>query len=277
MVGNKRGIPGEFLTMNKVIIALVLVSFVCGCGSIALNVKSQEDKKIPAIAKYSLSFKSRIAVMDFEGDSEGIISKWVITKLADTGKFSIIETVEIENAKKVLSLSKSDTGAIPVIKMGKVLNADLIILGDVLKDGNIVSKDTLIRVDLRVVNATSGKVVYANQSQGDKDSIMIGVDEMIDELNGKLPVVEGIVARRSEKTVLVSFEKPADISINQKAVVYRVRGILRDPDTGEDIGIDRMPVGEISVQDLREKVYTAEIIEEVGGHSIEIGDRVVTK
>lgn len=116
---------------------------------------------------YAADVKPALAVMDFESiGSEGHLGKAVAeiirTELISTGQFVVLERSQLDKALSEQKLQKS--GLIDdksVVELGKLLGANFIIIGSVVKMGTAYTINARM-IDIKTGAATLGKNVTGN-------------------------------------------------------------------------------------------------------------------
>jgi curli biogenesis system outer membrane secretion channel CsgG len=139
--------------------------------------------------------KKRVAVADFtnksgyNGAGQGV-SDMLTTALVKTGEFIVIERKELDKVMQEQHLGASgqvtpETAA----KAGKLLGADLLVLGSVselgTKDRQVAggsalfgaalnAKSARAAVDIRLVNSTTGEVIASETEEGSESTVGLG-------------------------------------------------------------------------------------------------------
>lgn len=127
-------------------------------------VKTTPDKaKLLRIAVLSLKPTTKSSIEEGFGD---VVTEMLVTALAKTGRFEVLERVQIKQILIERNFIETDVVAgESAIKLGKVLQVNYLIIGSVAKIQN------LIEVDVRFVDTDTGKVFLAenvsSQSMGD--------------------------------------------------------------------------------------------------------------
>ncbi|MFQ6618685.1 MAG: FlgO family outer membrane protein, partial [Fidelibacterota bacterium] len=110
-----------------------------------------------------------IAVVDFENTGENrqldylerTIPEAIITNLAKLGKIDIVERARLNAALEEMQLSMSgvvDAGT--ASKLGKAVGASSVLLGSFVQIGEV------IRINARLIDVETGKVIQAESVQG---------------------------------------------------------------------------------------------------------------
>lgn len=156
--------------------------------------------KEPAVSPAEL----RVAVLPFDAASEGAdgaqyaslgsgIQAMLTTDLASAPQLKLVERDKLAAVQSELALAK--TAAIDrttAVKAGKLLGASHLLVGSIA----IVGK--AMRIDARLVDATSGEVVLADKIEGDKELFF----ELEKALAGKLLAALGESLTPKEKARL---------------------------------------------------------------------------
>ena len=113
--------------------------------------------------------KTRVAVIDFEqkafqefqGKQIGeIVAEWLITSLANTGRFEVVERAQLQKVLKEQQLGISgvinqETAA----KMGELLGVKVIVSGSVIQIGNTYD------VNARLISVQDGSIIKAERAR----------------------------------------------------------------------------------------------------------------
>jgi TolB-like protein len=116
---------------------------------------------------YASDVKPTVAVMDFEsvGSEEHLgkaVAEIVRTELINTGQFRVLERSQLDRALSEQTLQKS--GLIDdksVVELGKLLGANFIIIGSVVKMGTAYTLNSRM-IDMKTGEATLGRNVTGN-------------------------------------------------------------------------------------------------------------------
>ncbi len=122
---------------------------------------------VPAIAQEKS--KISIAIVDFQNTSQNknldylqnAIPEMLITNLAKSGKLDIVERSRLQDAIKEMQLGM--TGVVDqnnAVELGKAVGANAILVGSYLEIGG------LIRINARLIDVESSKVLKAESVQG---------------------------------------------------------------------------------------------------------------
>jgi len=139
--------------------------------------------------------KKTIAILDFESiGSEEYLGKAVAeiirTELVETRKFRVVERAQIKKALSEQELQTS--GAIDdesAVQIGKLLGADLIIVGSVVKIG------TSYTINSRLIDVQTGEVQLGRNVTGNDLNLLTGMSRnLIGDLFGAKPVIQVPIA-----------------------------------------------------------------------------------
>jgi curli biogenesis system outer membrane secretion channel CsgG len=248
---------------------------------------------------YSGQGKLRVAVVRFEnnstwhwwGDRLGEAAADVfVTKLLDTGKFTLIERQKVD-----LILSEQDLGASGAItpqtaaKIGKMLGVDLMLTGSVSQFsvsstgggiGRIGGSVTTGKVVLqsRMINTTTGEILVA--AEEDNKKTLIGaryksanfeqnfdyglanevmhpavekmVKKIVDKASGMAPASHsGRIVKVEGSKVWVNLGAGSGVKVGDAFDIYRKGEELIDPDTGLSLGAEEEKVGSIIITEVK--------------------------
>lgn len=147
-------------------------------------------EKRPEVEKPKVIIKGekiKVAVIEFQSLNEEarkdnlgkIVSEILTTSFVNSESFKIIEREQLQKVTKEFELSQTgiiDTSSAKQI--GKLLGADAIVTGSVIKMGKT------LRLDARIIDVASGIILTAEKSEGEGDLKSIGL--MADRIVGNL-------------------------------------------------------------------------------------------
>ncbi|MBI5555844.1 MAG: hypothetical protein HY920_08360 [Elusimicrobia bacterium] len=169
------------------VVLLLLVSMLTGCGGVQLQVAPKE--------KLSGSIKT-IAVMEFadarQAKEKGaydnpsmIIQEKMISRLVNQGLFRVIERPQLE---KVMTEQKLQMSGLidnsSAVEIGKMLGADGIMVGSITEYGRTIYPKARLTVNVRVIEVKTGLVKWATEIKGRKANYAYPVEllkDIIDE------------------------------------------------------------------------------------------------
>ncbi len=234
--------------------------------------------------------KRRIGIVDFEnktaygqGRLGGAAADVLITELAKTGKFIVVER---EKVNKLLEEQKlAATGAVDpdtAAKMGKLLGLNAIVTGAISNFGvSTTGADYLIAqrkkqvaqvtIDVRVVDAETGQVLYADSGKGESQSSKAQVLGMGTQ-GGYEETLEGEALRASISQLALNITSQVNkkewscrvadaqggdvyldagqdsgLKIGARLAAYKLGREIKSPTTGLVIGRTQQKVGELEI------------------------------
>ncbi|MBF0118197.1 MAG: hypothetical protein HQK79_05125 [Desulfobacterales bacterium] len=270
--------------------------------------------------------KDRIAVVDFENKSQhggwelgGGAADMLSTELVKTGKFSVMERQQLEALLKEQNLGSS--GAVDpatAAKIGKLIGVAYIITGAVTEYGqsevggggggvNVKKKGYHATVDIRMVNVTTGEIVFADSASHSQGSLSINVfgygggenydekkatevmREAIKKLAAKITSApmqtqassgsagstsasssEILIADIEGSSVTLNNGKNAGLKSGQQIGVFRQGKVIKDPKTGAVIKVKYDKIGVIQLTKVDDSYAEAKVI---SGSGFTVGDQ----
>ncbi len=265
--------------------------------------------------------KDRVAVMDFENKSQ--YGGWrlgrgasdiLTTELVKTGKFNVMERERLAAIIKEQNLGaygRIDPST--ATRIGKIIGVEYIITGAVTEYGqsqaggggrgvNIGKKGYHATVDIRMINATTGQIIFADSSSHSKSSYYvrvfgIGGGERFNEkkatevmrvaiknLVGKItsaPIKSGgskSVTKSISKTLIADVDgniitlnkgKNAGFKTGQKVTISRKGKVIKDPQTGKVLKVKYKKIGTIKLTEVEDSYAEGKII---SGSGFNVGD-----
>ncbi|MCG6971492.1 MAG: CsgG/HfaB family protein [Gammaproteobacteria bacterium] len=263
--------------------------------------------------------KTRVAVMDFDNKTphggwrigRGA-SDMLATELVKLKKYSVIERDKLASILKEQDLGASGRiDPATAVKIGKVLGVDFIVTGSVTEYGQssgggggggvrVGKKGYHAGVDVRVVNATTGEIVFADSAE-DSDTSMsvrvfgIGGGESFNEKKATKVLrqaIEKVVAKISFEgggggsaaaakpvdvliadvdgsTVTLNQGSAAGFKVGQKVKISRKDKEIKDPATGKVIKVKYKKIGTIEITTVESSYAEGKIVK---GEGFAVGD-----
>lgn len=269
----------------------VLLSFVVMLPACAPSTKvKQKDTMTIDKPKGIVGLKRRVGVVDFQNKTKygenrigGAASDILITELAKSGKFIVVERDKLNSIMAEQKLGM--TGAIDpttAARVGKVLGLSAIVTGAISEFGTTTegseyliaqSKRQVVKatVDIRVVDAETGQVLYADSGSGlgvKKSGGVLGLgtragyDESLEQEALRAAIVKfmnNIVAQVEKKpwscrvadvdgqSIYLNAGSDSGMTVGQKLIVLRAGKVIKDPTTGLVIGNAEEKTGEMKI------------------------------
>lgn len=237
-----------------------------------------------------VGLKRRVGVVDFENKTKyganrlgTSASDILITELAKSGKFIVVERDKLNTllGEQKLGMSGAiDTGT--AAKVGKILGLNAIVTGAISQFGEETegseylitqSKRQLVKctVDIRVVDAETGQILYADSGSGLAKKQTGGVLGLgtragyAESLEGEalraaiVKFVNNIITQVEKKpwscrvadvdgqSIYLNAGHDSGVPIGKTLVAYHVGRAINDPTTGLVIGNTEDKLGEIKV------------------------------
>ncbi|MFH1724731.1 MAG: CsgG/HfaB family protein [Elusimicrobiota bacterium] len=210
----------------------------------------------------------------------------LITELARTGRLVLVERERLDKVFDEQKLAaagfvEADTAA----EMGRLLGLNAVVLGTISNFGAATKGSDYIigrrknlsasaTVDVRVVDAETAEVVYADSGRGEASSStgeVLGMgsrqeyDEALegDALRAAISQLAKNISRRIDLQrwscrvadleggrVLLDAGKTSGLRRDQKLAVYRLGREVKSPATGKVIGRTREKIGELRIVDF---------------------------
>ncbi len=266
--------------------------------------------------------KDRVAIMDFENKSQHGgwrlgrgASDMLTTELVKTGKFNVMERERIAAIIKEQNLGASgriDTTT--AARIGKIIGVEYIITGAIteygqskagigFQDVRIGKKGYHATVDMRMINAATGQIVFADSESHSAASYAVrafgvSVGESFNEKKatevmrvaiknlaakitsspikssgGKSPAIskgsEALVADVDGNIITLNRGGDAGFKTGQKVTISRKRKVIKDPQTGKILKIKYKKIGAIKLTEVEDSYAEGEVI---NGSGFNVGD-----
>jgi TolB-like protein len=220
--------------------------------------------------------KTRVAVIDFEqkafqefqGKQIGeIIAEWLITSLANTGRFEVVERAQLqkvlhEQQLGVSGMINQETAA----KMGELLGVKVIVSGSVIQIGNTYD------VNARLISVQDGSIIKAERIRGmGLDGIERLMDSLADSFKKEFPL-EGYVVMVSGKRAMIDLGRVNGVEPGMRFFALRKGAPVRHPVTGKMLAGEDIRIGEMVIQTVEREASWAEIVLQEPGISIVAGN-----
>lgn len=205
--------------------------------------------------------------------SESITDK-MITQLVNLKRFRVIERSAIDKVLKEQAFGMTDMVDLQTAaKVGKLAGADAIVIGSI----NI--EPGFAKVSARVVDTETAETIVAKEERSTNTSqgmIEMLVEDLTVSLYNDMPLVEGFIVSVEADLVYLDIGSRVGLRRGSKVVAYREGDVIRHPVTKDIIGKKNMPLGELQVLEVQDKLSVCRFI---GKQEIpaKVGDKVVVK
>jgi len=219
-----------------------------------------------------------IAVLTFESNeraqnlTESVTEK-LITQLVNLRRFRVIERSALDKIMEEQKLGM--TGFVDdetAVKVGKLAGADVIILGRI----NI--EIGFAKVSARGIDTETSELIVAKEADSGNTNIETVeslVEQVAIDIYNDLPLVEGIIMEVEDTQIILSIGSDVGVRKGTKCVAYKEGKKYYHPQTGEVLGKNVTPLGELIVIQVQEKMSIAKAIGKIG--NIQVEDKVVVK
>ena len=266
--------------------------------------------------------KEMVAIIDF--DNKAQYGGWRVgrgasdmlsTELVKTGAFRVMERDKIAAVMKEQNFGQSGrVDSATAVRLGKILGVKYIITGAVTEYGqsrsggggggvNVGKKGYHAAVDIRMVDAETGEIVFADTASDSKSSLNVSVfgfgggegfnekhasEAMrgaIGKLSQKLSMVN-LAAHKGAKAKPTGAAKVADVDgntitlnqgsnagfkVGQVLTISKKGKVIKDPDTGAVIKVKYKTVGKIKLTEVKGSYSEGKII---NGSGFKVGNSV---
>ncbi|MCF7858377.1 MAG: CsgG/HfaB family protein [Candidatus Cloacimonetes bacterium] len=219
-----------------------------------------------------------VAVLNFESNdaAENLIesvTEKLITQLVNLRRFRVIERSALDKIMQEQKLGM--TGFVDeetAVKVGKLAGADVIIMGRInLEIG-------FAKVNARGIDTETSELIVAKEADTGNTNIE-NIEKLVEQvavgIYNDLPLVEGVVMAVEEEQVILSIGSQVGVRKGTKCVAYKEGKKYYHPTTGEVLGKNVTPLGELIVVQVQEKMSIAKPLGKIS--NIEIEDKVVVK
>jgi len=220
--------------------------------------------------------KIKVAVLDFqtEGNFEDkdvgkIVAEWLTTGLVEAGRFEIVERRLL---KKIIDEQKIGASGLvdrdSTARLGRVLGVQTVVSGTVIK------LDNSVEINARLLNVETGTILAAEKIRSQRATDLSGmVSQITDKIILAFPL-QGYVVQREGEKVIVDIGRQTGTRNGFRFIVFKEGKVIKHPKTGEVLDIETIDLGEIELQEVKERTSTARIINEAVTGSITSGTMV---
>ncbi len=219
-----------------------------------------------------------VAVLTFASNEKAqnlaeSVTEKLVTQLVNLRRFRVIERSALDKIMEEQKLGM--TGFVDdetAVKVGKLAGADLIILGRI----NI--EIGYAKVSARGIDTETSELIVAKEANSGNtniETIEYLVEQVAIDIYNDLPLVEGIIMEVEDTQVILSIGSEVGVRKGTKCVAYKEGKKYYHPTTGEVHGINVIPLGELIVIQVQEKMSIAKPIGKIS--DLQIEDKVVVK
>ncbi len=205
--------------------------------------------------------------------SESITDK-MITQLVNLKRFRVIERSAIDKVIKEQDFGMSDMVDLQAAaKVGKLAGADAIVIGSI----NI--EPGFAKVSARVVDTETAETMVAKEEKSGNTTqnvIEMLVEDLTVSIYNDMPLVEGFIVSVEADMIYLDIGSRVGLRKGSKVVAYREGDIIRHPISKEVIGKKNLPLGELVVLEVQDKLSVCKFVGKVE-QSARVGDKVVVK
>lgn len=237
-----------------------------------------------------------IAVLEFEGAEKIPVSlglslaDMAITYLHQTGKFNVVERTRLDKVLREQEFQLSDLVAGQAAEVGRLLGADAVVFGTVtgtsyeeIQKVSFNILQTEVQADIRCVDATTGKIIYSEQSVGRVEKKLIidsrgnivsgnrdpkseyaeacrkALSQAIAKIAEKFPLL-GYVAAVQGDQVITDVGAVRGVKPGAQFIVFRKGEAILHPATGQKLGWSKEIIALIQIDSSEEKMSTGRIL-----------------
>ncbi len=219
-----------------------------------------------------------VAVLTFASNEKAqnlaeSVTEKLVTQLVNLRRFRVIERSALDKIMEEQKLGM--TGFVDdetAVKVGKLAGADLIILGRI----NI--EIGFAKVSARGIDTETSELIVAKEADSGNtniETIEYLVEQVAIDIYNDLPLVEGIIMEVEDTQIILSIGSEVGVRKGTKCVVYKEGKKYYHPQTGKVSGVNVIPLGELIVIQVQEKMSIAKAIGKIG--NIQVEDKVVVK
>jgi hypothetical protein len=269
-----------------------------------LDVPTDGSLPRPTLAVVPFAVSERV-----RAETDLLVGPMLTTALLKTGRFDLVEADKID---QILAQQEFQQAAYFDVatkaKLGRMVGASAVLFGELTSaTQQKVDKfaydviDTRIRIDVRAVDTSTGRVIFAESAEGRTDArvvtdargnIISGALDTRSEfahaaadaavvlgqrLSGEFPVT-GFVLSGAPERFVVDLGSAKALAPGDELVVIRPLERLRHPVTGQPVGWSKIILGRARVEVVELSTATAHLVQAAAiPERLRPGDRVVLK
>lgn len=225
-------------------------------------------EKVPRfrVAVIPQSFDRRLVQEPYISDFALDLSTSIESALVQTRRFDLIDNGSRDWKQADLGpLTARGVNSPQVVELARRIPADLLVVAHV-RDFSLEQDRVNFRIDLRVIEASTGRIRFARTQQGSANlGRRIGLPAVADRIGGRLaraissaiyPVA--VVAVGGDT---VTFNEGGQfIKAGSQYRLSLAGAELVDPYTGESLGTDEMTVAEVEVYKVTDRISMARVV-----------------
>lgn len=256
--------------MKKFLMVMTLMLAMASSAFAAKQVVAVWD-----IANNTGSHMGQKVAMDFKAE--------LTNALVNSGMYTVVERGQLKSVIRELSFQQSGmVDPSTAVQIGKMSGAGLTFVGNVVtatvgKVDNFIydSIKAKVKVNYKVIDNKTGAILASDIVEGNNsvmdnkkhqyngDLLMSGavkeavkkVKDTLDDLN----VVSGAIMKVTDKFAYFNLGSEQYVHVGDMYVAYREGEVLRDPVTGEIIGVDTKEVALLKVVEVMPRYCKAQI------------------
>lgn len=223
--------------------------------------------------------RMRVAVIPFEClGAPAELGERFADKLANQiqflHRFNVVERTQLDKVLKQQTLGLSGVVDLnSATKVGKVLNADAVLVGSITQD------EKKVGVDVRLVDTETSVILTSTDAygkSGDPEELRKMATKVAVAIYNAMPLAQGTVIKVETSEFMVDLGEDKGLKKGMKVVVFKEGAEIKHPQTGEMLGRKPNKLGELLMKDVQTKFGTGEAVGEKEG-TIEVGDKVIVK
>lgn len=206
--------------------------------------------------------------------------------LVNSGMYSVVERGQLDSVLREFGFQQSGmVDPATAVEIGKMSGAGLTFVGDVItavvgKTDNFLYKSikAKVRMNYKIIDNKTGTILASNIVEGnssvmeehrcDRDLLLhSAVKEAVEEITetlDNLRVLTGAIIKVKDKVVYINLGGEHYVHEGDLYVVYREEDVLRDPVSGEILGVEGEEVALLKVTQVMPR-YSKAIIKKCNG------------
>ncbi|MBI5092722.1 MAG: hypothetical protein HZB26_09815 [Candidatus Hydrogenedentes bacterium] len=223
--------------------------------------------------------KMSVSVMAFGGAAEESLRQSLRaqteSRLIDRKRFDMVDRQRLAEVLQEQQLSAALADPDRAIQLGKVIPANVFLVGEVIDRGKALEVYT--RVVSTETSEIVGKFDIHIDDKSDADKMKFGVDAIAEGMTKSYPRVTGDTVKVDGKNLVFNFGKEEGVQPGMYVLIVHQEDPVKDDKTGEIlVEGDYQKLGKAAVRTVSEKACKAERVKQEGDAKLEAGMPAVT-
>lgn len=226
------------------------------------------------------SSRTRIAILDLEAHGEkaktqdlgNIAAQWLTTAFVQQGRFDVVERQAL---KKVME--EQQLGLTGVIDANTAANLGRVLGTTYIVTGGVISYRQGMELNVKIIETESAAIRVADRLRAGSVSAMARkIPAFVAQLASQFPL-KGLIVHQRGDIVTLDAGSSAGVKSGTQFDAYMEGEVIKHPVSGEILGTEKIPTGQLQVTKVQENLAFARIVKEEPNQTVSVGQRVVSR